>query len=48
MIFVYDCWTFRVTELKTRFETGRARNEVNGVYSFHLQIICAKYSTYKL
>jgi hypothetical protein len=41
MIFVYVCLTFRVVDLNTRFETWRARNEINGLYSFHLHLKCA-------
>jgi hypothetical protein len=35
MISVYVCWTCSVVELKTLFETWKARNDVNGVYWFH-------------
>jgi hypothetical protein len=35
MIFVYVRTTCSVVELKTRFETWIASNEVNGVYWFH-------------
>jgi hypothetical protein len=40
---VYVGSTCSVVELKTRFETPIARTEVNCVYSFDLQLICAKY-----
>jgi hypothetical protein len=43
IIFLYVCSTFSVGELKKRFETWIARNKVNGVHLFHLQLICAKY-----
>jgi hypothetical protein len=33
---------------KNAIETWIAWNEVNGLYPFHLQTICAKYDTYKL
>jgi hypothetical protein len=36
MIFVYVCSTCSVVELKTRFQTCKARNDVNGVSLFHL------------
>jgi hypothetical protein len=48
MIIVYVCTTFSIVEQETRFETCIARNYVNGVYSFHVQIICAIFNTYKL
>jgi hypothetical protein len=48
MIFLYVCSTFSVVELKNAIGSWILRYEVNGVYSSHLQIICAKYSTYKL
>jgi hypothetical protein len=47
-LFVYICSTFSVVERKTRFETGIAKNEINGAHSFHLQLICAKYTTCNL
>jgi hypothetical protein len=48
MIFVYISSTFGVVELKTRFESSISRNEINGGYSFHLELICVTFSTYKL
>jgi hypothetical protein len=36
MILVYVFSTCNVVELKTRFETWKARNDVNGVSLFHL------------
>jgi hypothetical protein len=39
MIFVYVCSTCSVFELKTRFDTWIARNEVIGVYWFHLSYL---------
>jgi hypothetical protein len=38
MIFVNVCWTWRMVDLKTRFETRITRNDVNGVSLFHLSI----------
>jgi hypothetical protein len=40
MIFLYVCLTLSVIELETRLETWIGRNEINGVYPFHLQIVC--------
>jgi hypothetical protein len=39
MILVYVCSTSSVVELKTLFETWIARNDVNGVYWFHLSYL---------
>jgi DNA-directed RNA polymerase subunit RPC12/RpoP len=39
MIFVYVCLTCSVVDLKTRLETWNARNDVNGVYWFHLSYL---------
>jgi hypothetical protein len=39
MIFVYVCSKCSVVELKTQFETLKARNDVNGVYWFQLFLI---------
>jgi hypothetical protein len=39
MIFVYVCSTCSVVELKTQLETWNARNDVNGVYWFHLSYL---------
>jgi hypothetical protein len=47
IIFVYMRSTCSVVELKTRFERWIARTEVNGVYSFDLQLIFAKYGMEK-
>jgi hypothetical protein len=35
MIFVYDCSTWGIIKLKTRFETWIKRNDVNGVILIH-------------
>jgi hypothetical protein len=43
VLYVYVCSTFREVETKKAwFVTWKARNEINGVYSIHLQLICAK------
>jgi hypothetical protein len=36
IIFVHDCTTWSIVELKTRFETRITRNDVNGVSIIHL------------
>jgi hypothetical protein len=36
MLLVYICWTWGIVELKTRFETWKASNDVNGDSLFHL------------
>jgi hypothetical protein len=36
MIFVNVCSTWRIVEIKTRFETCIRRNDVNGITLFHL------------
>jgi hypothetical protein len=46
MILIYVCLTFSVVELKARLETSIERNVVYGVYSFHVQLICAIFGTY--
>jgi hypothetical protein len=38
-IFEYVCWTCRLVELKTRFQTWITRNDINGVILFHLSLI---------
>jgi hypothetical protein len=39
MIFVNVCLTWRIVELKTRFETWVTRNDVNGVSLFYLSYL---------
>jgi hypothetical protein len=39
MIFVYVCSTWGIFEIKSRFETGIIRNNVNGVRLFHLSYL---------
>jgi hypothetical protein len=39
IIFVYDCPTWRIVELKTRFETWITRNDVIGVSLFNLSYL---------
>jgi hypothetical protein len=39
VIFLYVCPTCSVVNLKTRFETWKARNDVNGVSLFHLSYL---------
>jgi hypothetical protein len=39
MIFVYVCSIWRIVELKSRFDSWRTRNVVNGVSMFHLSYL---------